>query len=102
AIAEVMAGESVAYWIERLRAAQVPCGPVNDIPTALNSRQAQARGMIRSIDGIRMVGPAPVFSATPATIRSAPPALGADTAAVLAELGYSADQIRHFHDQGIV
>lgn len=102
AIAAVMAGESVAYWIERLRAAQVPCGPVNDIPTALNSRQAQARGMVHSIDGIRMVGPAPVFSATPATIRSAPPALGADTTAVLAELGYSTDQIRHFHDQGIV
>lgn len=102
AIAEVVAGESVAYWIERLRAAQVPCGPVNDIPTALNSRQAQARGMVRSIDGIRMVGPAPVFSATPATICSAPPALGADTDAVLAEFGYSADQIRHFHDQGIV
>ncbi|MBO9347225.1 MAG: CoA transferase [Chloroflexus sp.] len=102
AIAEIIAREPVAVWVEKLRAADVPCGPVNDIPTALHSRQAQARAMVQQIDGIRMVGPAPVFSATPATIRSAPPALGADTEAVLAEFGYSAEQIRRFRAEGIV
>ncbi len=102
AIAEIIAREPVAFWVEKLRAADVPCGPVNDIPTALHSRQAQARAMVQQIDGIRMVGPAPVFSATPATIRSAPPALGADTEAVLAEFGYSAEQIRRFRAEGIV
>ncbi len=102
AIAEIIAREPVAVWVEKLRAADVPCGPVNDIPTALHSRQAQARAMVQHIDGIRMVGPAPVFSATPATIRSAPPALGADTEAVLAEFGYSTEQIRRFRAEGIV
>jgi len=102
AIAEIIAREPVVVWVEKLRAADVPCGPVNDIPTALHSRQAQARAMVQQIDGIRMVGPAPVFSATPATIRSAPPALGADTEAVLAEFGYSAEQIRRFRAEGIV
>ncbi len=102
AIADIIAREPVAVWVEKLRAADVPCGPVNDIPTALHSRQAQARAMVQLIDGIRMVGPAPVFSATPATIRSAPPALGADTEAVLAEFGYSAEQIRRFRAEGIV
>jgi len=102
AIAEIIAREPVAVWVEKLHAADVPCGPVNDIPTALHSRQAQARAMVRQIDGIRMVGPAPVFSATPATIRSAPPVLGADTEAVLAEFGYSAEQIRRFRAEGIV
>ncbi|WP_028460096.1 CaiB/BaiF CoA-transferase family protein [Chloroflexus sp. Y-396-1] len=102
AIADIIAREPVAVWVEKLRAADVPCGPVNDIPTALHSRQAQARAMVQHIDGIRMVGPAPVFSATPATIRSAPPALGADTEAVLAEFGYSAEQIRRFRAEGIV
>ncbi|MBO9315285.1 MAG: CoA transferase [Chloroflexus sp.] len=102
AIAEIIAREPVAVWVEKLHAADVPCGPVNDIPTALHSRQAQARAMVQQIDGIRMVGPAPVFSATPATIRSAPPVLGADTEAVLAEFGYSAEQIRRFRAEGIV
>jgi crotonobetainyl-CoA:carnitine CoA-transferase CaiB-like acyl-CoA transferase len=102
AIADIIAREPVVVWVEKLRAADVPCGPVNDIPTALHSRQAQARAMVQQIDGIRMVGPAPVFSATPATIRSAPPALGADTEAVLAEFGYSAEQIRRFRAEGIV
>jgi crotonobetainyl-CoA:carnitine CoA-transferase CaiB-like acyl-CoA transferase len=102
AIADIIAREPVVVWVEKLRAADVPCGPVNDIPTALHSRQAQARAMVQQIDGIRMVGPAPVFSATPATIRSAPPVLGADTEAVLAEFGYSAEQIRRFRAEGIV
>jgi crotonobetainyl-CoA:carnitine CoA-transferase CaiB-like acyl-CoA transferase len=102
AIADIIAREPVAVWVEKLLAADVPCGPVNDIPTALHSRQAQARAMVQHIGGIRMVGPAPVFSATPATIRSAPPALGADTEAVLAEFGYSAEQIRRFRAEGIV
>jgi len=102
AIAEIIAREPVAVWVEKLHAADVPCGPVNDIPTALHSRQAQARAMVQQIDGIRMVGPAPVFSATPATIRSASPVLGADTEAVLAEFGYSAEQIRRFRAEGIV
>ena len=102
AIAEIIAREPVAVWVEKLHAADVPCGPVNDIPTALHSRQAQARAMVQQIDGIRMVGPAPVFSTTPATIRSAPPMLGADTEAVLAEFGYSAEQIRRFRAEGIV
>ncbi len=101
-IADIIAREPVAVWVEKLRAADVPCGPVNDIPTALHSRQAQARAMVQHIDGIRMVGPAPIFSATPATIRSAPPALGADTEAVLAEFGYPAEQIRRFRAEGIV
>ncbi|MCX7859390.1 MAG: CoA transferase [Chloroflexus sp.] len=101
-IAEVMARAPVAVWIERLRAAGVPCGPVNDIPTALNSPQAQARAMVQRINGVRMVGPAPKLSATPATIRAAPPTLGADTEAILREVGYTPEQISTLRAAGVV
>ncbi|MEF3275068.1 MAG: CoA transferase [Chloroflexus sp.] len=101
-IAAIIACEPVAVWIERLRAAGVPCGPVNDIPTALHSPQAQARAMVQMIDGVPVVGPAPKLSATPATIRTAPPALGADTDAVLRELGYSPAQISALRAAGVV
>ncbi|WP_298815501.1 CaiB/BaiF CoA transferase family protein [Chloroflexus sp.] len=101
-IAAIIAHEPTAVWIERLRAAEVPCGPVNDIPTALHSPQAQARAMVQTIDGVRVVGPAPKFSATPASIRSAPPALGADTEAVLQELGYTLEDINALRSAGAV
>ncbi len=101
-IAEVIAREPVAVWLKRLRAVEVPCGPVNDIPTALRSPQAQARAMVQSIEDIRMIAPAPKLSETPATIRTAPPALGADTEAVLREMGYESDQISALRAAGVV
>ncbi len=103
AIAKIIAREPVAVWIERLRAAQVPCAPVNDIPTALRSPQAQARAMVQHIADLPMVGPAPKLSATPATIRAAPPLLGADTAAVLRDrLGYTDEQIADLRARGVI
>lgn len=101
-IAAVIVREPVAIWIERLRAADVPCSPVNDIPTALHSRQAQARAMVQQVAGIPMVGPAAKLSATPATIRTAPPARGADTDAVLRELGYAPDQLAAWRADGVI
>lgn len=85
-------------WIELLLEAGVPCGPVNDIPAALADPQATARAMVQAVRGtgaeLRTVGPVPKLSATPPTIRSAPPALGADSDSLLRELlGYSDDQI---------
>ena len=71
-------------WIERLRAAGVPCGPVNDIPTALETPQAEHRQMVQTLtdgygDRIRVVGPAPKLACTPAQISRPPPLLGEHT-----------------------
>jgi crotonobetainyl-CoA:carnitine CoA-transferase CaiB-like acyl-CoA transferase len=104
-IAELIAGRPVAAWVEALLAADVPCAPVNDIPAALADPQAQARGMVREIPvaggpPVRMVGPAPKLSATPATIRSAPPRHGEHTEEVLRRLlGYDKAQIDRLRDE---
>ena len=45
------------------------------------------------IGRLRQARPAPRFSATPTSFHRPAPALGADTAEVLAEAGLSADQI---------
>ena len=88
-----------AYWLEKLRAARIPCGPVNDFAQALSDPQILARDMVVEVplpDGtsVRMPGIPMKFSdaATPAF--GPPPTLGRDTRAVLADLlGYDTAKI---------
>lgn len=100
--------QSTAHWLQALLAAGVPCGPVNDIPTALADPQAQARQMVQIVEHpltgpVPLLGPAPKLSATPAQIRQAPPLLGEHTAAVLRELcGQDEAMIAELRRAGII
>ena len=95
-------------WIERLRAAGVPCGPVNDIPTALETPQAEHRQMVQTLtdgygDRIRLVGPVPKLDRTPAQISRPPPLLGEHTNELLQEkLDLTESEIQALHDNGVV
>jgi crotonobetainyl-CoA:carnitine CoA-transferase CaiB-like acyl-CoA transferase len=85
-------------WLASLDAAQVPCGPVNDVPAAFAQPQAVARGMRVDVTHpilgtMPQVGIPFKLSATPASIRSAPPLLGEHADQILAEFGYSASDI---------
>jgi crotonobetainyl-CoA:carnitine CoA-transferase CaiB-like acyl-CoA transferase len=97
-LSERFASAGAAAWLERLTAAEIPCGPINDVLAAFAMPQARARSMDVTVDHpllgpIRQVGIPAKLSATPASIRSAPPLLGEHTAAILAELGYDAATI---------
>ena len=95
-------------WIRRLRAAGVPCGPVNDIPTALETPQAEHRQMVQTVtdgngDQIRLVGPVPKLDRTPAHIFRPPPLLGEHTDELLREkLALTEEEIQALHDSGVV
>ena len=97
-----------AAWIEALLDVGIPCGPVNDVPTALSDPQALARGMVQTVrhpvDGdLPVVGPVPKLSRTPAAIRSAPPHLGEHTDVLLRELLGSDDAaIARLREQGVI
>lgn len=65
----------------------------------LSDAQNLDNGYVTEMDipiagSIRTIGPLIDFSETPAPAVKAPPALSADTAAVLEELGFNADEIR--------
>ncbi len=45
------------------------------------------------VNGVKQPAPAPRFSRTPVGIKSAPPEMGADTAAGLASWGMTAEEI---------
>jgi formyl-CoA transferase len=89
-IAEALMGRTMQDVIDGLEARKVPVGPVNTIEQALESDQAQARGMTITLPApqtatgeVRLIGNPLKFSRTPVSYRTAPPATGADTEAVL-------------------
>ncbi len=100
--------QPAATWAALLSQADVPHSLIHDIPTALASPQSQARGMVQAIEHpvtgpIPLVGPVPKLGATPATIRSAPPLLGEQTASVLyGLLGLTEREIAALREGGVI
>ena len=92
-IAGVLATRTTAHVIDGLEARKVPVGPVNTIGQALETDQAEARGMTITMSApntakgdVRLIGNPLKFSRTPVSYRSAPPRIGADTETVLGPL----------------
>jgi formyl-CoA transferase len=96
-----------AEWLERLDAAGIPCGAILDYEDALTTPQALAREMTVDVDHptlgrLRTLGTPIKMSATPLNPRGRGPMLGEHTDAVLAEMGYSGDEIEQFRYAGVV
>ncbi|HEX5147676.1 MAG TPA: CoA transferase [Candidatus Limnocylindrales bacterium] len=82
-----------AEWLARLDAAEVPCGPINDLAAVFRDPQVLARRMVETVEHptigpVRVTGVPFKLSETPASVRSAPPLLGQHTDEVLRWLGY--------------
>ena len=46
----------MATWLARLEAADIPCGPINDIAQVLADPQVRARNMVVPVDDDRLDG----------------------------------------------
>ncbi|MES1264690.1 MAG: CoA transferase, partial [Variovorax sp.] len=90
----------------KLAAVGVPGGPINALDQVFADPQVVARGMridLPSPDGaIPSVRTPVLFSGEPAIAGRAAPRLGADTAAVLGELGLDAAKIERLRAAGVV
>ncbi|QHJ00526.1 CoA transferase [Xylophilus rhododendri] len=93
--------------IELLRRHGVPCSPINDIAEILQEPQILHREMLRYLDHPtagkvpQIVSPLR-FQQMPLAFDEAPPLLGADTDAVLADIGMGAGEIAALRAGGVV
>jgi succinate---hydroxymethylglutarate CoA-transferase len=93
AIDDAVKHDSADAWIEKLKAAGVPCGRINTVKQAFDDPHTTARSMIETavhptIGELKMSGIPFKFSGTPAAVRRAPPTLGQHTDEILLqELG---------------
>ena len=106
-INKTLASRGSAEWIEALTAASVPCGPIYAIDKMFADPQVRHIGAAAGVKSgklgeIRIVNQAVGLSRTPARLATAPPEIGEHTGEVLAELGYSPEQIESLRQKKII
>jgi formyl-CoA transferase len=86
------------YWLELFEANDIPCGPINTYDEVFADPHVRAREMVVDVDHpslgrMRAIGSALKLSATPTDPRHRAPLLGEHTDIVLAECGFTPDEI---------
>jgi crotonobetainyl-CoA:carnitine CoA-transferase CaiB-like acyl-CoA transferase len=93
--------------VRKLREANVPVGPINDLGEVFNDPVVRHLGLIAEMDHpvagrVRAPGIPVRLSETPASVRRAPPELGEHTDEVLDEIGYTRDDIAKLRTDGAI
>jgi formyl-CoA transferase/CoA:oxalate CoA-transferase len=107
-LAETLRARTRTAWVDALRTAGVPCGSVRDVAEVLQDPHLEARDMIRQVDhavagATRVIGVPIKLSETPGAVRTAPPALGQHTTAILKnDVGLDDATIAELRAAGVV
>jgi crotonobetainyl-CoA:carnitine CoA-transferase CaiB-like acyl-CoA transferase len=105
-IQSVIKSDSAEQWLAKLEEESVPCAPVLTRTEVLDHPQVQANDLLMEYDHpqaghIRQTRAPARFSAAPTQPWQGAPALGQDTVALLADCGYSSDDIQTMVDSGV-
>jgi crotonobetainyl-CoA:carnitine CoA-transferase CaiB-like acyl-CoA transferase len=104
----VMRGHPTGWWIGKLEALKIGCGPINKLAEVFADPHILAREMVlemRHATGgdMKMIANPVKLSETPPDYRLAPPLLGQHTDQVLAEkLGLDAAALAALREKGII
>ena len=106
-LAKIFASAPRDEWVRRLRAADVPAAPVNNMAEAFADPQLRHRGMLQYVDHpiegrIPQLGHPVKFSRTPGRIAAPPLQLGEHTDDILSRCGCSQKEIARLRKTGVV
>jgi crotonobetainyl-CoA:carnitine CoA-transferase CaiB-like acyl-CoA transferase len=106
-LGDILGRREADYWLEALREAQIPSGPINSLPETLSHPQLLERGFIVDLEHplagmVKSLANPVRFSDTPVSYRLPPPTLGEHNAAILGELGFSPKEIDGFAEGGVI
>jgi len=99
--------QPAAYWLEKIREAGIPGGPINTLDKVVDDPQVAALGMLKPaenfrVPGFRLIDIPLNLNGEKAEIRTMPPRLGEHTDAVMRWAGYSADEITRLRSSGAI
>ncbi|MEH2483506.1 crotonobetainyl-CoA:carnitine CoA-transferase CaiB-like acyl-CoA transferase [Nitrobacteraceae bacterium AZCC 2146] len=94
-------------WVNELNAAGVPCGPIYSVDQMFADEQVKHLGIAQDVPNddnraIRLVGQPFTLSRTPSTMAARPPEVGEQTEELLAEFGFSTDEITALREGKVV
>ncbi|SKA20864.1 formyl-CoA transferase [Enhydrobacter aerosaccus] len=98
---ELLKDRDAETFSQELMKGGVPSGAVLEVPDVMEHPHTRHRNMVWEKDGYRNVGNPVKLSRTPAQVRSKPKKFGLDTRAVLAERGFTAQEIDKLIATGI-
>ena len=106
---EAMSTKTTEEWWKLFNRAGVPAGPVYSVPQALDHPQVATRGMVGTFENapgvgrdIRLVRTGFKVNGETPRVYTPPPALGQHADEILADLGYSAEEIDALREEKAV
>lgn len=106
-IEAALMGQPATTWEALFNAAGVPAGVILSVPDALRQGHLAGRAFVETVadapegQALRVTRPGFVLD-EPFPAPQAPPALGADTATILAGAGYTAGEIAAMAARGVI
>src|SRR5258708_5672975 len=98
--------DTSAHWIEKLNAAGVACGRINNIREVFEEPQVEHLGILKKVASKwlgeqTLMGQPLTLTRTPSSIARAAPKRGEHTEEILAELGYDPEDLEQMKSQGV-